>query len=83
VDGVGQFEQHAVRSGGQAAHDDRLSVGIYKMPWGVVNGDVDVADPRRHVKGTVARRPLAMTESSDRGGWGTQRGLSALTGVSR
>ena len=54
VYGVGQLEQHAVRSWGQADQDHCLAAGIDEMPGCIVDGDVDVADTRRHVERTLA-----------------------------
>ena len=48
--GIGQFEQHLVRACFQADHDHRFAAGVDKMPWRVVNGDVEVADARRDVE---------------------------------
>jgi hypothetical protein len=52
--GISQFEQHLVRARFQADHDHRFAAGVDKMPWRVVNGDVEVADPRRDVEGAFA-----------------------------
>jgi pimeloyl-ACP methyl ester carboxylesterase len=54
VYGVGELEQHAVRPGEQADQDHGLAAGVDEMPGSIVDGDMDVADTRRHVKGALA-----------------------------
>lgn len=38
----------------QADQDDRFAASVDKVPGGVINGDVDMTDARRHVEGSFA-----------------------------
>ena len=38
----------------QADQDDRFATSVDKVPGGVINGDVDMTDARRHVEGSFA-----------------------------
>jgi hypothetical protein len=46
VRGIGEPDQHAMRSGRQAMDDQRLVARIQPVPGSVIDGNVQMADPR-------------------------------------
>jgi hypothetical protein len=64
VRGVGQFDQHLVRAGFQADHDQGFAVGVDEVPGGVVDGTWTWP-----MRGDTSSAPLPNT--------GTTRKLSA------
>jgi hypothetical protein len=49
--GVGQLDEHFVRARRQAHHNHGFAAGVGPMPWCIVDGNMDMPDPRRHIEG--------------------------------
>jgi hypothetical protein len=54
VSGIGELEQDLVRTRRESDDNDSLAAGVDKMPGGIVDGDVDVADTGRHPQRALA-----------------------------
>ena len=51
VGGVGELDQHLVRSGNQVLYDQGFAARIGPMPRRIVDRDVDVPDARGDIEG--------------------------------
>ena len=47
---IGEIDQYAMRSWRQSLNDQRLAARIHPVPAGIIEGDVDMADPRHHAE---------------------------------
>jgi hypothetical protein len=45
---IHEFDQDFMRPSWKSIQDKRLAAGVYPMPWRIIHGYMNMADPRRH-----------------------------------